>query len=79
MPLKNRRTEAGLRKGKFKTSGRQTVTYVDAKRRSRAATVLDQGTSSGLKIQLADLTRTVVDNVPQCTTRTSTGCYISRL
>jgi hypothetical protein len=78
MALVDRRAKAQVSAGKHKTSGRMAVTYVDAKRRTRAATVLGPGTSSGLKLQLADIGRTILDNVPAATTRTSTNCYVSR-
>ena len=79
MPLLNRNAEAALRGDKHQTSGRMTVKYVDAQKRSRSALVLGPGTDSGLRLQLADISRTILDNVPAATGLLDTEVYVSRL
>ena len=77
MPVLDHRAKALVQKGKNKTAGRQTVTYIDAKGRSRDALVLSAGTASGLKLAVGS-TNAVIDNVPKGTSASSTGCYFAR-
>lgn len=58
------------------TSGKQNVIYVDGQRRSRNAIVMGDGTSSGLKLRVPSLHRTI-DNVQPGTER-ATNCYVAR-
>jgi hypothetical protein len=61
----------------FLTAGKRAVTYIDAKGRSRAATVTGQGTSSGVKLRVAH-PKTDLDNVAVCSTEGSVSCYRAR-
>lgn len=78
MPHKDVRTESTSGKGKYKTSGRRVVAYRNAKGFTQQATVLSEGTSSGLKIAVGSEMGRVVDNVPLATARTQTNVYIAR-
>jgi hypothetical protein len=77
MPSKDERAAAALRDSQHPTAGRKNVIYVDARRRTRNALVLSQGTTSGLKLRIPTLDVTI-DNVPLQTAATSTNCYRSR-
>ena len=84
MSLKDDRT-VSVDKGKT-SSGRRTVSYRMPSGRTKNATVLGQGTGSGLKLLIPGGTdavsgRTgarVVDNVAAATTMKQTGVYFSR-
>jgi len=78
VPNKDVRAASAARKGKHSTAGRRNVIYKDAKGYSKQATVVDQGTSSGLKIAVGSRMGAVIDNVPSCAAENSTGCYISK-
>lgn len=76
MPIKDLRA-ATAAKPKNSTAGRRVVSYVDAKGRSRNATVLGIGTSSGLKLQLIE-TGVIKDNVAAAASMGSVNCYRAR-
>lgn len=76
MGIKNIRTKVQAR---VKRAGRMNVIYRDAKGRTRDATVIAAGTASGLKIKLGAPLRSVVDNVPACTSTKGTSCYVNRI
>lgn len=78
MPLKDNRTSAGTRDGKFATSGRRDVVYRDTAGRSWDALVVDQGTASGLLLRITSDNGRQVDNVAKATTMKSTNAYFSR-
>jgi len=75
MPTKDYRTKSGLDKGK--DQGRRVVRYFTAAGKIRNAYVIDQGSSSGVKLLVPQgSTHIIVDNVPQrASAATKTNCY----
>lgn len=78
MPLFDTRTIDTTRKGRRGTAGRRTVSYRNVDGGTIDATVISQGTGSGLKLALGSLSGAVVDNVAKATTLKQTNVYFSR-
>lgn len=74
MPNLDMRTATTNRR---KFVGQRVVTYIDSKGRSRNATVLGAGTTSGLKIKVGS-TGQILDNVVKGTAEGSVNCYRAR-
>jgi hypothetical protein len=80
MPLRDIRTKANQAGGAHKTAGQMTVQYRDTTGSTMNATVIGQGTNSGLKLQIRNSGAVrIIDDVPKATTVKSTGAYFSRL
>lgn len=80
MPLRDTRTKANQAAGKMKTAGRMTVQYRDASGNTMNASVIGQGTNSGLKLSVRNGGAVrIIDDVPKATTVKSTGAYFDRL
>jgi len=70
------RTRTGIDKGK--DQGSRAVVYRDAKGNEMNATVIGQGSASGLKLAVRNSDKVrIIDNVPLGTSRNATNVYFS--
>lgn len=76
MPNRDLRAKAGIRAGKHMTAGRMLVRYRDSLGHSYDATVVGQGTTSGLKLKIGR-NNLIVDNVPVAANMRSVNAYFA--